>query len=186
MSEQSSSPVGSPSGDDKRHGGNAGPAIDTASVAAVADLADGGKRRGGWPKGKPRTGSDSGGSAAAGSPDAGSSGPRKAKEKIPVDLSGIEAALVGIHAGIAMLTKNPVWEMPASEAEGIAKATANVARHYPKLASHEKLIDWIMLIQVVGMAYGPRLYLSIPEKKEPEKKPTNVAPFPGAVPMQQM
>jgi len=81
-----------------------------------------------------------------------------------------------------MLTKNPVWEMPATEAEGIAKATANVARHYPKLAGHEKLVDWIMLIQVVGMAYGPRFYLSMPDKKDAPKTttqpPSAVFPFP--------
>lgn len=68
-----------------------------------------------------------------------------------------------------MLTKNPVWEMPSSEAESVAKAVTNVARHYPKLAGHEKLVDWVMLIQTLGMVYGPRIYLSMPDKKEPPK-----------------
>lgn len=82
-----------------------------------------------------------------------------------------------------MLTKNPVWEMPASEAESLAKATANVARHYPKLAGHEKLVDWVMLIQTIGMAYGTRIYLSMPDKPAAKPAPApNVMPF--GMPMQ--
>lgn len=182
MSQQSGGTVGSNDSVRDNASGNARGAIDTASVAAVADLADAGpKRRGGWPAGKPRSGTGSGAAAGTPSPDkSGSAG--KSRQKEALDLSGIEAALVGIHAGLAMLTKNPVWEMPATEAEGIAKATANVARHYPKLAGHEKLVDWIMLIQVVGMAYGPRFYLSMPDKKEAPKTTTQpqsaVFPFP--------
>jgi len=83
-----------------------------------------------------------------------------------------------------MLTKNDDWNMSENEAASIAKATANVARHYPKLAGHEKLVDWIMLIQVLGMTYGPRIYLSMPdkEKSKPPASPSgpNLTQFPGA------
>jgi hypothetical protein len=67
--------------------------------------------------------------------------------------------------------------MPADEASALAKATANVARHYPALAGHEKLIDWVMLIQAVGIAYGTRVYLSMPEKPKQDKPPATVYPF---------
>jgi hypothetical protein len=84
-----------------------------------------------------------------------------------------------------MLTKNPVWEMKPDEAASVAKATANVARHYPQLAGHEKLVDWVMLIQTIGMVYGPRVYLSMPDAKEKAKPPSapasNLTMFPGAL-----
>ena len=151
--------------------------IDTTIVDPVDSLENGGKRRGGWPKGKPRTG-DRGDGAGSGTAKPTDARPARAKaEKVSLDLSGIEAALVGIHAGIAALTGNDVWAMPQDEASALAKATANVARHYPALAGHEKLIDWVMLIQAVGIAYGTRIYLTMPEKPKPESKPATVYPF---------
>lgn len=77
------------------------------------------------------------------------------------------------------MTKNPVWEISSEEAGALAKAAGNVAKHYPKLAGHEKLIDWAMLIQTIGVTYGTRIYLSMPEKKpEPKQPPANVSQFP--------
>lgn len=187
MSGEPSGNAASVSGDGASTGTNGGAAVDTNNVAPVSDLAgaDKPKRRGGWPAGKPRgTGGGSDNHSAGGGASAGSaSGGRKtAAQKETLDLSGIEAALVGIHAGLAMLTKNPVWEMPKQEAESVAKAVANVARHYPKLAGHEKLVDWVMLIQALGMAYGTRIYLTMPDKKAEKKEPPkNVSLFPGAV-----
>lgn len=39
----------------------------------------------------------------------------------------------------------------------MAQSVANVARHYPKVASSQKLVDWSMLIGALGMAYVPRV-----------------------------
>jgi hypothetical protein len=184
MSEQSSGLVGSNDRNGAANGTASGQPLDTSGVAAVNDIAGGDKpkRAGGWPKGKPRSGNNGSDSAGSGSGGSSASSARTSGKKTEaLDLSGIEAALVGIHAGIAMLTKNPIWEMQEAEAASVAKATANVARHYPKLAGHEKLVDWIMLIQTVGMIYGPRFYLSMPEKKAETKTapPSNLTVFPS-------
>jgi hypothetical protein len=56
-----------------------------------------------------------------------------------------------------MLTKMPHWAIDEQEAETMAKSVANVARHYPKVASSQKLVDWTMLIGALGMAYVPRV-----------------------------
>lgn len=72
--------------------------------------------------------------------------------------------MTGIHAGIAILTGKEHWALAPDEAASIAKATENVARHYPALAGHDKLIDWVMLLQTLGMVYGTRVYLSMPDK----------------------
>lgn len=175
MSQQSGGPVGSHDGNGVATGNGPGGAIDPASVAPVDSLASSGgpKRAGGWPKGKPRGGSGNDGRDSAGSGNGGSSSAgtgKTGKKTEALDLSGIEAALVGIHAGLAALTKNPAWEMDNKEAESVGKAVANVARHYPKLAGHEKLVDWVMLIQTLGMVYGTRIYLSMPEKKASPKQ----------------
>lgn len=73
-----------------------------------------------------------------------------------MDLSGIAGAIVGIHLGIAALSKMPHWALDESEAEAIASSVVNVARHYPKVASSQKLVDWTMLLGALGVAYVPR------------------------------
>ncbi len=77
--------------------------------------------------------------------------------------------------------------MSDAEAESIAKATKNVARHYPTIAASEKIVDWTMLLWTLGSVYGTRVYLSMPEK--PKQKPapspqtvSNVMAYPGVVP----
>lgn len=55
-----------------------------------------------------------------------------------------------------MITKMDHWQIGDDEAEAMAKSVANVARHYPKVASSQKLIDWTMLIGSLGMVYVPR------------------------------
>lgn len=130
--------------------GIAGVAIDTSTAADVEPP----KRKGGWPAGKPRTGS-SGNSRSGGNTGTGTSA-RAQKEKAQLDLSGIAGALAGIHLGIAMITKMDHWQIGDDEAEAMAKSVANVARHYPKVASSQKLIDWTMLIGSLGMVYVPR------------------------------
>lgn len=87
-------------------------------------------------------------------------------------MTGISGALAGIHLGIAMLTQQPHWNIDEQEAEAMAKAVANVARHYPKVAGSQKLIDWTMLIGALGMAYVPRAMMTrdIMRAKADEKK----------------
>jgi hypothetical protein len=62
--------------------------------------------------------------------------------------------------GIAMMTKMDHWALDEQEADAMAKSVVNVARHYPKVASSQKLIDWTMLIGAIGMAYVPRVMMT--------------------------
>ena len=80
-----------------------------------------------------------------------------------------------------MLTKQEHWTITQAEAESTAKAVGNVARHYPSIAGHEKLVDWVMLIQTIGFVYGSRIYLSMPEKKQPPPTGQPVASPSGGV-----
>lgn len=186
MHEQSIGTDGNVGSDDGTIVGNSGP-VDTAGTAPVDSVAGGKRGGGGWPKGRPRKPAGSGSDgvpSGSGSSNRGSArSGTQAKEKAPLDLSGIENALIGIHIGIATLTSNEIWTLQPAEAKSAAQAVKNVARHYPNLAGHEKLVDWVMLIQTLGMMYGPRLYLSIPEKtkKKPATPPQDagyVLPFP--------
>lgn len=77
--------------------------------------------------------------------------------------------------GIAMMTKHKHWELEEQEADAIAKSVANVARHYPKVAGSQKLVDWAMLVQTVGFMYVPRAMMSRDQVREDrEKKNANV------------
>ena len=179
MSGQSENDGGSHD-DTVNDSGNSSGAVDSAAIPAVDDVA--GKRRGGWPKGKPRARRDSG-SGNAGSAASGTAArkPAARAQETALSLAGIEGALTGIHIALATLTGNEIWALQPAEASNIAKAAENVAKHYPNLAGHEKLVDWIMLIQALGMVYGPRLYLSIP-KKEKRKPPAEATAPKSAAP----
>jgi hypothetical protein len=59
-----------------------------------------------------------------------------------------------------MMTKHEHWALDEKEAEQMAKSVVAVARHYPKVASSQKLIDWAMLFGTIGMAYVPRVMMT--------------------------
>jgi hypothetical protein len=59
-----------------------------------------------------------------------------------------------------MMTKHEHWALDEKEAEQMAKSITGVARHYPKVASSQKLIDWAMLFGTIGMAYVPRVMMT--------------------------
>lgn len=65
--------------------------------------------------------------------------------------------LLAVHNGLAAVTGAPEFAIDQEEAEGLAKAAANVARHYntPKMA--QKTIDWLTLGSTLGAVYGTRI-----------------------------
>lgn len=62
-----------------------------------------------------------------------------------------------------------------SEAEELAKAMAEVAKHYPHAIS-PVTIAWVNLATCAGLIYVPRVYLVA--KKSERKKPAPAAPRP--------
>jgi hypothetical protein len=71
----------------------------------------------------------------------------------------------------------PVLALSKDEAQALAKAIANVQRHYESKVS-AKTLDWIALMQCAGMIYGSRMItLGALRKAERQQQPAQ----PGTV-----
>ncbi len=110
-------------------------------------------------------------------------GPRQGKgaSAQPLDLSGIQFALFGIHTMLASSLHVPELELTQGEAEQLSKAIANVAAYYP-VAVDPKTMAWLGLITIAGSLYGSRAvayYARINTKPGRAVDPTegNVTPF---------
>lgn len=71
-------------------------------------------------------------------------------------LGAIEKLLHSIHLGLSIITGAPEMALDESESAAMAKAIADVARHYPALQASEKVTDWGNLIITAGFMYAPR------------------------------
>lgn len=71
-----------------------------------------------------------------------------------------------------MLTKQPdIWSIEPEEAKAVSTAIGNVAKHYPSAAKSQKIVDWVMLMQCIGFAYGPRFYLQVEAMRGKRNEP---------------
>jgi len=109
------------------------------------------RRRGGWPKGKPR------GSRAAGD----TAGGKSKNAAAALDLDGLSALLVMIHAGLAQRA-GPHWLMPEDEAKRLMTAAGNVMRHY-HIAATQKMVDIGALVTIACASYLPRIVVHVGE-----------------------
>lgn len=73
-----------------------------------------------------------------------------------LDLNGVESLLLVIHHGLAGAFGAPELSLNKEEANALAQATQNVARHYDMRAS-QKALDWGALAVVVFSTYSGRL-----------------------------
>lgn len=84
--------------------------------------------------------------------------PGSGKSKaIPLNISGIEGLLCGLHLGLASFLDYPGMALEPAEAHNLAEALANVQRHYPQLNMAAKTIDHINLVIALGGVYGSRI-----------------------------
>lgn len=67
----------------------------------------------------------------------------------------------------AAATQTPELKLDSDEAQGMAKAIAEVARHYPTKVD-PKTLAWVNLIMALMVVYGPRIYL-IRERHKSER-----------------
>lgn len=119
--------------------------VDPAAVSSPGgDGDDRPHRRTRSDKGRSRTG---GGSATA----------KKAISSL--DLSAFSGLLVGFHS-ILETNIGPEWQMSEPEANGIAKASANVLRHY-NIEATQKAIDYAALAAILSQSYGIRLAATV-------------------------
>lgn len=144
---------------DSEDGGIASITIDPASVGRTDDAGSGDSepRRG---RGRPR----------------GSGTAQKAKA-LPLNVSGVEKLLIGIHGGIAMLSGRMEWSLDTTEkafdgkteSEFLSQSMMDVAKHYGAGVLDQKTVDWLNLIQCLAIVYGGRLVaIRMSRKPKPE------------------
>lgn len=115
-----------------------------------------------------------------GRPPGSGSGQAKAKA-LPLNVTGLEKLLVGIHGGLALLsgrmelaldTESKIFD-GLTEAEFLAKSIKDVSSHYGTVLD-QKTLDWANLVQCLAIVYGGRLYAirSTPRPPRPTRQPT--------------
>lgn len=78
---------------------------------------------------------------------------------------------------LAAIASNPVLALDKSEAELVAKGIANVARNYDVPGVSQITLDWVALIQALGVVYGTRIVvMSRAKKAAPKTPPVEVKP----------
>ena len=112
----------------------------------------------------------------------GSGGKGKAKP-IPLNVTGLEKLLVGIHGGLAILSGRIEWMLDTdakifdgkTEAEFLAGSIKDVADHYGHGLLDQKTLDWMNLIQCLALVYGGRIFAirSAPKIKASAPKPVS-------------
>lgn len=85
---------------------------------------------------------------------------------------------------LATITGNAYVAIEKDESDKLAKAMANVARHYDVPGLSQETLDWIGLIQTAGAIYGSRIMASRLERAaakraepaKPKVEPIRAAP----------
>lgn len=139
--------------------GDGGSGGDGEPGGAVGGAGDGGSGGDGEPGGAgPDTANEPGAKrktrSDAGKPR-GPRGPRRKKEKVQVNIAGIEALLFGIHYGIALRTNIPEFVPTAEQTSLMARAIVQVSDAYPVLEKvlNEKSMAVANLAAVFGGTY---------------------------------
>lgn len=91
----------------------------------------------------------------------------KRKADNSASLESLTRVLVVMHLGIAAATKSPEMALEDTEAEALAKATANVMSEFD-IRPDPKIEALIGLVMVAGSIYGPRVY-NIRERRKEER-----------------
>jgi hypothetical protein len=113
-------------------------------------------------------------------PGSGAGKSTKAKA-LPLNVTGLEKLLVGIHGGIAMMSGRMEWALDTdskifdglNEAEFLAKSVKDVSAHYGTVMD-QKTLDWCNLIQCCAIVYGGRIYAIRSTPRAPKMRPTTV------------
>jgi hypothetical protein len=74
---------------------------------------------------------------------------------VGLDIDGVSALLVLIHQGIAR-SAGEHWAITTPEGDALAKAAANVIRHYD-IAATQKMLDYGALVTTACAIYLPRV-----------------------------
>lgn len=86
-----------------------------------------------------------------------------------VDAAGFARQLVGVHAILASVTANPIWQINDSEAAQLATAIEGIAAQYD-LEVNPKVAATLNFAFVAATIYGPRIYLMREMAKQAQPK----------------
>lgn len=81
----------------------------------------------------------------------------RAPKVLPINVSGVEQLLLGIHTTLFMATSIPELELSENEAREIAKAYNEAVKHYPILNVDPKHAALLNLGSVLSITYGSRV-----------------------------
>lgn len=113
------------------------------------------KRRGGWPKGKPRKPADGTASAATGT--ASRPGNARNAERVDREKTGVLAQqIVAFHQIAAMATSIPELMIDEREAGLLATSIRELSAHYGPVVSGPAML-WVQFVGVAAMIYVPRV-----------------------------
>jgi hypothetical protein len=73
-----------------------------------------------------------------------------------MDVGGLESILFSLHTLASVSFQLPEAVITEPEAKAVAKAIANVERHYELGGVPQKVADWGNLFMVLGTVYGSR------------------------------
>lgn len=99
-------------------------------------------------------------------PGSGGGGGKQKAKTLPLNVTGLEKLLVGIHTGLAVVSRRTEWALDTtpsdafdgkSESAYYATACADVAKHYGGELFDQKTVDWLNLIQCLALIYGSRI-----------------------------
>lgn len=139
------------SGDIGGAGGNSVPVIDPASIATPEPA----RRRGGWPKGKPR-GPRSDGSGSGTGDGTGTAARAKKAPASDLDVGTVTLIVSFLGGAIAARAKQPALALDHDESARIADATVNVAKHY-NIPVSPLAQAWMALGMTVGTIYSAKI-----------------------------
>lgn len=112
------------------------------------------------------------------------SGPSpRSRQKAPgkIDLTRVEAMLMGIHLMLAQITRVPELMLDQKEANLLASAAVDLSKHYPAMAQimDSKTMDHVQFVSILAGVYGSRITAfnmrkAAEQKAKAENRPTNV------------
>jgi hypothetical protein len=83
---------------------------------------------------------------------------------------------------LAAMMNAPALGISQQEANAVASAAANVARHYDLGSTSQQTADWCQLALALGVVYGPRIMAMMPERKKRDRPAPSASPTPGFAP----
>lgn len=101
-------------------------------------------------------------------------------KKAPIDISGVEKLLLGIHQGLMLIGAPPEFALSSAEAHEISKAYAEVAKYYPALTLDNRYTAISTLGAQLSIIYGSRFMSykmrTASEKRTPQQRANQSAP----------